>query len=69
MSYVDIHLLKDEIDIYRTILHWRVFIIPVIFVVMVLAMFMLTAAKVGCKPVELLFSSFLTHTLLEDRQN
>jgi len=54
MSYVDIHLLKDEIVIYRTLLHWKVFIIPVIFTVMVLAMFMLIAAKAGYKHVELL---------------
>lgn len=54
MSYVDIHLLKDEIVIYRTLLHWKVFIIPVIFAVVVLAMFMLIAAKAGYKHLELL---------------
>ncbi len=54
MSYVDIHLLKDEIVIYRTLLHWKVFIIPVIFAVMGLAMFMLIAAKAGYKHLELL---------------
>lgn len=54
MSYIDTHLLKDEIVIYRTLLHWKVFIIPVVFAVMVLAIFVLIAAKAGYKHVELL---------------
>jgi uncharacterized membrane protein YdbT with pleckstrin-like domain len=54
MSYIDIHLLKDEIVIYRTLLHWKVFIIPVVFAVMILAVFMLIVAKAGYKHVELL---------------
>lgn len=54
MSYVDTHLLKDEIVIYRTLLHWKVFIIPVVFAVIVLALFVLVAAKVGYKHPELL---------------
>ena len=50
MSYVDTHLLKDEIVIYRTLLHWKVFIIPVAFAVIVLAIFVLVVAKAGYKP-------------------
>jgi len=49
MSYVDTHLLKDEIVIYRTLLHWKVFIIPLVFAVIVLAIFVLVAAKSGYK--------------------
>ena len=54
MSYVDTHLLKDEIVVYRTLLHWKVFIIPVIFAVIVLAIFVLIAARAGYRHIELL---------------
>jgi uncharacterized membrane protein YdbT with pleckstrin-like domain len=54
MSYVDTNLLKDEIVIYRTLLHWKVFIIPVVFAVIVLAIFVLVAAKAGYEHLELL---------------
>jgi uncharacterized membrane protein YdbT with pleckstrin-like domain len=54
MSYVDPHLLKDEIVIYRTQLHWKVFLIPGAFTVIVLAVFALIVAKAGYKYLELL---------------
>jgi len=54
MSYVDNHLLRDEIVIYRTQLHWKVFITPAVFTVIVLALFMLIVTKAGYKHLELL---------------
>lgn len=54
MSYVDTHLLKDEVVIYRTQLHWKVLIPPIVFTVVVLAALVLLVASVGYKHIELL---------------
>jgi uncharacterized membrane protein YdbT with pleckstrin-like domain len=54
MSYVDPHFLRDEIVIYRTQLHWKVFIIPIAVTVIFLAVFVLTVAKTGYRHLELL---------------
>lgn len=38
MSYIDTHLLPGEIVSYRTRLHWKIFVIPVIVALLMLAL-------------------------------
>ena len=52
MSYVDNHLLKDEMVIYRTQLHWKIFIAPIIFMAITIGIFALVKTKFGYHPPE-----------------
>ena len=36
MSYIDSHLLPGEHIVYRTQLHWKVYIVPVLFTLFIL---------------------------------
>ena len=38
MSYIDSHLLPGEVVTYRTQLHWKIFVIPVLIAVVMLAL-------------------------------
>ncbi len=54
MSYVDSHLLRDEAVIYRTQLHWKVFIMPVTCTAVILIILALLITRGGYKHFELL---------------
>ncbi|HMK59742.1 MAG TPA: PH domain-containing protein [Dissulfurispiraceae bacterium] len=55
MSYVDKHLLRDEMVLYRTQLHWKVYAIPVICAAITLGILVIVINKAGYSYFEVFF--------------